>query len=155
MTATRLFRIFLFAFLLLRVAPASSQRPVEQSIQRLAQVGTFAFGGVGIAGVTSQGEKDFRVIMAQPPDRALALFEELYKSGNLQAKCYALAGIRTLKAERFKELYAAAVQPWSGHVTTMQGCIMSSEHFRDIVRQIDKGNYDSWIKRNLPHATRS
>lgn len=144
MTATQLLRRCLPGFLLMGSLSMCGQiadrhlAPVEQSVQRLAHVGVFAFGGVGFAGSTSQGELDFRRIKLEPPDLALAAFEKVYATGNLQAKSYALVGIRSLKLKRFKELYAA-LSPSDGDVTTMRGCDISSEHFRDIARQIDKG----------------
>jgi hypothetical protein len=145
MTASRLLRIVLFAFLFARVIPASCQQPIDNSIQHLAQVSTFAFGGVGIAGITSQGEKDFRIIMSQPPDRALASFEELYKTGNLQAKGYALAGIRALNPARFKEIYLSVVTS-NDPVRTMHGCLIGRTALKDVARQIDEGAYDPWLK---------
>ena len=143
-TAVRYFRRCLLVFLFLGSLPMLGQvadkhlAPVEQSVQRLAHVGVFAFGGVGFAGSTSQGELDFRRIKLEPPDAALAAFEKVYATGNLQAKSYALVGIHSLKLKRFKELYAA-LSPSNGDVTTMRGCIVLSERFRDIARQIDKG----------------
>ena len=145
MTAAKPWRIILIACLFLPVIPACAQQPVDDSIQRLAQVGTFAFGGVGIAGITSQGEKDFRVIMAQPPDRALALLEQLFKTGNLQAKCYALAGISVLNPTIFKEIYHSVVTS-NDRVTTMQGCIIWHAALKNVAREIDEGKYDPWLK---------
>ena len=145
MTMAPLLRRLVFAFLLLGMMPASAQKPLEQIVQGMAQVDFFAFGGVGFAGTTSEGEMGFRTVMSEPPDRALALFETLYATGNLQAKGYALVGIRALKPARFKELYKALLTS-KDNITTMRGCIVSSEHFSDIVRQIDKGNYDVWLR---------
>jgi len=143
--AATLWRKFLFAFLLLGVMPMNAQTSVEQSIQGMAHVDYFAFGGVGYAGSTSKGELYFRRIMLEPPDHALALFEELYKTENLQARSYALVGIRALKPSRFKELYEGVLTA-KGDVTTMQGCMVGSEHFGDIARQINKGLYDPWLR---------
>lgn len=91
------------------------------------------------------GELNFRAIMAEPPERALALFEKLYATGNLQGKCYALAGIRALNPTRFKELYDSVLSSKES-VKTMHGCIISSESFSSIARQIDTGDYDAWMK---------
>ncbi len=78
MRTGKLLRRFRCAFLLMRTMPIIAQAPVEQNIQNMAQVGFFAFGGVGYAATTSAGELDFRAIMSEPPDLALAQFEKVY-----------------------------------------------------------------------------
>jgi len=44
---------------------------VDAAFERLTKVGLFAFGGVGFAGNTSPGEKDYKVI--HPKTRVLAI----------------------------------------------------------------------------------
>lgn len=85
-------------FLLLTTVLALAEQPADPPLHGLAGVGVFAFGGVGIAGVTSQGEKDYRVILSR--SSALAEFEKLFATGNPQAKAYALVGIRALDVDR-------------------------------------------------------
>ena len=63
----------------------------------------FAFGLVGFAGQTSEGELDFRIIAAEEKEVALATFEKLVASGNPQAAAYGLFGIRRLRPSRFQE----------------------------------------------------
>jgi len=71
-------------------------------VERLAKTGVFAFGRVGYAGIISPGEKDYRTVFNR--GSAKTDFEKLYSTGNLQAKCYALAGIHMLNPTRFSEL---------------------------------------------------
>ena len=94
-------KLWLITALLFSAFPQATQ-PVDATFERLAKVELFAFGGVGYAGVMSPGEKDYRAILAR--SSAMADLERLYSSGNLQAKCYALVGIRKLNPQRFKEL---------------------------------------------------
>jgi hypothetical protein len=75
---------------------------VDLPFNRLSNVDLFAFGPTGIAGVISQGEKDYRLILSRPA--AMTELERLLSVGNSQAKCYALVGIRTISPSRFKEL---------------------------------------------------
>jgi hypothetical protein len=130
-------KLWLITALLFSAVPQATQR-VDTSFERLAQVEIFAFGGVGFAGVTSSGENDYRDILARPS--ALGDFEKLYSSGNPQAKCYALVGIRKLSLQRFKEL-ANSLHSSKEHVATMQGCIARQQFLGDIVKQIESGNY--------------
>ncbi|HYL72816.1 MAG TPA: hypothetical protein VEU96_01350 [Bryobacteraceae bacterium] len=108
-------------------------------VKRLAIVSTFAFGGVGYAGVTSKGETDFKFVLSQPAPVALAAFEKLYAVGNPQAKSYALAGIKKLNLDRYKEL--VAIVGAADQVEVMRGCIVTRQSLRKVAKEIDGGEF--------------
>lgn len=115
--------------------PANQSSP-ESALQRLSHVEKFAFGGVGFAGVTSVGEKDFRLLMSQK--NSLELMQKLYAIGNMQAKAYALTGIRELDPKQFSALTKAVPkQP----ISVMAGCIVSTNLMSEVVRHIAAGDY--------------
>ena len=114
-------------------------------MERIAKTKFFAFGGVGFAGVTSEGEKDFKIVIAQPAAVALPAFEKLYATGNAEAKLYALSGIRKLDPKRFKEILPS-VKDSKEQVITMEGCIQDHRTFGAIAKRIDSGAYDLWIE---------
>ena len=122
------------------VTPLLANDSVDAAVNRLSTVEKFAFGGVGYAGVTSKGEIDFKFVLAQPQSTALSAFEKLYATGNTQGKSYALAGIKKLAPQRFKEL-AAAIAKSTDEVEVMRGCIVSHEALRDVAKQIDQGKF--------------
>ena len=134
------------SLLLLFARVALAQDAVSASVKSISKTGVFAFGGVGFAGVTSQGEKDFRVIFDQPPDAALQSFESIYASGNPEAKSYALAAIHKLDERRFTELLASLKNP-EERVLTMRGCIMERHTMSEVAKEIQAGQFDSWIYR--------
>ena len=111
---------------------------VDLSFARLAKVDVFAFGGTGYAGVVSQGEKDFRVVLSNPS--ANDNLEKLYVSGNPQAKCYALVGIRLLNPERFKTLSSQLLTDKT-EVVTQEGCTVFRETMSSVVKRIAAGDY--------------
>lgn len=127
-------------FLLFISALAQAETPADPTLDRLSKVSAFAFGGVGFAGVTSEGEKDYRAIMAHPS--ALETFEKLFATGNLQAKAYALVGIRRLDLRRYNEL-SAPLRGITQKVTVFRGCLMSHEPFASLTKSIDAGDYDA------------
>jgi hypothetical protein len=133
------------ALILATVAIAQSDKTADAVLDRLANIDRFAFGGIGYAGVTSDGEKDYKLILSRPT--ALRDFERLYSSGNLQAKCYALVGIRRLAPGRFEELSKSLLASKQS-VLTQSGCIVSSEAFGAIVNHIQAGLYDLRSSRN-------
>jgi len=140
MHISRLTRRLLVFLVLCGVTPLLANDSVDAAVNRLSTVEKFAFGGVGYAGVTSKGEIDFKFVLAQPQSTALSAFEKLYATGNTQGKSYALAGIKKLAPQRFKEL-AAAIAKSTDEVEVMRGCIVSHEALRDVAKQIDQGKF--------------
>jgi hypothetical protein len=110
----------------------------DKAMDRLLKVEHFAFGGVGFAGVTSQGEKDYTQILARPS--AAADFEKIYQKGNLQAKCYALAGLFNVSRDKYSEL-SDSLHHQSSPVAVMTGCIMSHQSVASVIDQIGAGAY--------------
>ena len=127
-------------FLLLYGVAARADELLDAVVKRLASVNTFAFGPVGYAGVTSKGETDFKFVLSQSAPVALAAFEKLYANGNPQAKSYALAGIRNLNLNRYKELLAMAGAA-TDEVEVMRGCIITHEPLRKVAKEIDGGEF--------------
>ena len=129
---------WIIAALLFAANVPQPQKPADQALEHLAKIDRFAFGGVGYAGTTSEGEKDYNLILAGPS--AEADFEKLYSIGNLQAKCYALVGLRKLDRERFEEL-ATSLQTSTRDVLTQSGCLVFPQPLRLIVDSIRAGVY--------------
>jgi hypothetical protein len=128
--------------LLLMSTSVKAQKSFPDALQEIATVKVFAFGGIGFAGRTSDGETDFRIILAQPRDTAL---DALYRADNPQAKAYALAGIYRIDKDAFKSLRTS----WHGSgltVRTEEGCIVSEESLQKIADQLNAGKYDAWTK---------
>ena len=111
---------------------------VDLAFERLAKIERFAFGGTGYAGVTSQGENDYRLILSRPA--AEADFEKLFAVGNPQAKSYALVGICTLDRSRFTQI-SQPLRDSTEEVVTQRGCIVYHESHGVVLKRIDAGSY--------------
>jgi hypothetical protein len=131
-------RLWIITALLLAAAAAQSGGSSDSTFERLAKVDRFAFGGIGYAGVISQGEKDYKVIFSRAS--AMADFERLLLVGNSQAKGYALVGIRALGPSRFKELSHSMRDSKEG-LLTEKGCIVSHEPLGVVLNRIEAGEY--------------
>jgi hypothetical protein len=138
-------RRFAVALIILSCSVAPAQDTLSATAKSLTKTGVFAFGGVGFIGKISQGEIDFRVIQSQPAAVALASFETIYATGDPAAKVYALAGIRQLDRQHFKEILRS-LDGSEEMVFTMEGCIMERRRLVDVTKAIDAGNYDDWLK---------
>jgi len=126
------------ATMILAVSLACVAETTDAVLDQRAKVDRFAFGGVGRAGMISQGEKDYKLILSRPS--ALSDFEKLLPVGNPQAQSYALVGIRTLNRTRFREL-SQPFRTSKVKVSTQRGCILSQESLSRIVRRIELGEY--------------
>lgn len=115
-------------------------------VKHLASTPYFAFGGVGYAGVTSQGETDFHLLMSKSRMVALQSFEKLFETGNGESKAYALAGIRELDPAEFDQLMTSLPRSNQG-IATMAGCIVERRSLIDVATELKLGKYDFWIRR--------
>ena len=130
----------LLLLVLCSISPVLADDTVDAAVNRLSTVERFAFGKVGFAGVISQGETDFRLVLAQPKTMALNAFEKLYAIGNSQGKSYALSGLKKLATQRFEELVAALGKS-TDEVAVMRGCVVSREPLPNVAKQIGQGKF--------------
>jgi hypothetical protein len=77
-------RLWIILAVLLLAAIAQAGEPADSTIERLAKVDRFAFGGIGFAGITSQGEKDYKLVFSR--SSAMADFERLLSIGKSTSK---------------------------------------------------------------------
>ena len=133
------FSVSLFVISNSVMATRSFADQADPIVTRMAKVDQFSFGGVGFAGVMSQGETDFKLILARPS--ASADFERVFARGNLQAKAYALVAMHSLDLKKFKTL-SDLVRLSNEKVTIMQGCILSKKGMGLVVNAIESGAYN-------------
>ena len=129
---------------LISAAVGQGGNSVDTTFQRLAKVDRFAFGGIGYAGVTSQGEKDYKLVLSRPS--AMDDFEKLLAIGNPQAKSYALVGIRSLNPKRYEEL-SRPFHDSKDNVVTQSGCIEWREPLSKVLQRIEAGEYSKLQQR--------
>ena len=134
------------AFILICTAPVPAQ-----SGAALQEVASFALGGVGVAGTMSEGERALREVLKRPD--AVSLLENDLPDASPAGRLYALVGLRL----RDRAAYQRALERYRANdtkVQTMRGCILQRESFRDLAEEIDRGGYDSFLRREWPEDTR-
>ena len=115
------------------------------ALKTLSSIHDFAFGGIGVAATTSEGEVVFREIYNRPS--AKDDFLELLNSGNPQAKCYALVALRSLDPQ----IYSSKIEKYKKdktNVTTIGGCMIAVLPRSSVATNIEAGYYDSYIKKH-------
>jgi hypothetical protein len=114
--------------------PDATHSPYEA----LTATTTFAIGGVGFAGTTSEAEKDFRALLKEPD--AVAKCQKLLTDATPEGQMYGLLGLK-LKDET---AFLGALPKYKGSKTTlreMSGCIMGTITMSELAARIEKGTY--------------
>ncbi|MGY8642285.1 MAG: hypothetical protein ACKVJU_14480 [Verrucomicrobiales bacterium] len=113
-----------------------------QAVDFEKKVPLFAFGGVGFAGTTSQGEARFKEILKGPD--SLNEFEKWFESGSDEARMYCLVAFYSLHRDQFDA--ALKSDKWIGKkVSAAQGCIVFQTPRSTIVETIKKGDYAIYV----------
>ncbi|MEY2494323.1 MAG: hypothetical protein QOJ45_815 [Verrucomicrobiota bacterium] len=127
----------------------AEQRSDPDSVLR--KTSSFALGGVGVAGTISEGERAVREVLKESD--ASSRLESLLPNASPAGQLYALLALRLRDRaayQRVLEKYGAN----SATVQTIRGCILQKESFRDLIKQIEHGDYDSFLSREWPAQTR-
>jgi hypothetical protein len=128
----------------LLLAAVLAARPGDPVVARLSRVSMFAFGGIGIAGIRTQGENDYRDLLSRGA-AAKEDFEEVFAHGTPEAKVYALAALRQLDRTAYKSLVAPVrFSPIEVHVG--RGCILGARRMGDLIKEIESGGYSAYLK---------
>jgi len=130
----------------------TSASPVEADAgATLQKTGMFALGGIGVAGMMSEGERALRKMLKEQD--GTARLEKLVLSGSPAGKLYALLGLRI----RDRAAYERALEKCrtlDAKVETARGCILQQESFRDLLKGIERGQYDNFLAREWPENAR-
>lgn len=117
----------------------------DDAVASLGHAKLFAFGGIGVAGTKSEGEKLFERVMASPD--ALTHFRSVLKSGTSEGRLYALCGLRALDKAAFTDSASSMKSDTKTTVQTAAGCMISHQLVSSVVSNIEKGNYDHYLSK--------
>lgn len=115
---------------------ALAVRALATPAEDLAQAELFAFGGIGYAGVTSNGERDFGRVIAGP--KVAEQLAWVATHGRPAARVYAMVGLHHVDRAAYERLKGdiAAL-----HCATMTGCIGGTVDGSDVLRDIENGRF--------------
>ena len=117
----------------------------ENSAARdLAAAKSLAFGGVGVAGLMSEGERNLRAVLQQP-DAAQQLQAALAHA-TPAGKLYILVGLRRCDRAAYQKVFDSVARP-NDDVEVVRGCMISKEPFRQVLSQIQDGRFDDYLSR--------
>lgn len=137
------------AILILWVPSARSEQSAPDATLRKTEM--FALGGIGVAGSMSEGERALREALNQPG--LTARLEKLLSDASPAGQLYALLGLRVRDRAAY-ERALGKLRMTNAKVQTARGCILSEESFGDLVKEIERGQYDSFLDRKWPENAR-
>jgi hypothetical protein len=123
---------------------SATASPEDSSARDLAAAKSFAFGGVGAAGLMSEGERNLRAILQRPDasQQLQAALAHATSAGTL----YILVGLRRCDRAAYQNIFDSLARP-SDDVEVVRGCMISKEPFRQLLSQIQDGRFDDYLSR--------
>lgn len=134
------------AFLILLVPFAQSEQSAPDATLRKTDL--FALGGIGVAGSMSEGERALREVLKESD--VAARLEKMLSDASPAGQLYALLGLR-LRDRAVYERALRKLRTTDAKVQTARGCILQHESFGDLVKEIERGQYDNFLAREWPH----
>lgn len=116
----------------------------DSAVRDLAAAKSVAFGGVGVAGLMSEGERNLRAVLERPDasQQLQAALAHATPAGTL----YILVGLRRCDRAAYQKVFDSLARP-SDDVEVVRGCMISKEPFRQLLSQIQDGRFDDYLSR--------
>jgi|SRR4030095_2975881 hypothetical protein len=116
----------------------------NSAVRDLAAAKSFAFGGVGVAGLMSEGERNLRAVLHQSDasQQLQAALAHATPAGEL----YILVGLRRCDHAAYQKIFDSLARP-NDDVEVARGCMISREPFRQLLSQIQDGRFDDYLSR--------
>jgi len=118
--------------------------PGDSSARDLAEAKLFAFGGVGVAGTISEGERNLRTVVQQPD--ASQQLQAMLPKATPAGKLYILVGLRRCDRATYQKVFDS-LAPSNNPVEVAHGCMITRETFRQLLSDIQAGRYDDYLSR--------
>jgi hypothetical protein len=133
------------AVLILLAPCAQSEQSAPDATLRKTSL--FALGGIGVAGSMSEGERALREILTESD--VTARLDKMLSDASPAGQLYALLGLR-LRDRAAYERALGKLRTNDAKVQTARGCILQQESFGDLVKEIERGQYDNFLAREWP-----
>jgi hypothetical protein len=117
----------------------------NSAVRDLAAAKSLAFGGVGVAGLMSEGERNLRAVLERPDasQQLQAALAHATPAGTL----YILVGLHQCDRVAYQKVIDSVAR-CSDDVEVVRGCMISKEAFRQLLSQIQDGRFDDYLSRS-------
>jgi len=109
--------------------------------QTLRSVDVFAFGPVGFAGETSEGELAMRILLRYP--NAVSIFQLVASQSTPEGRLYALVALRSIDHDAYREALTKLTR--NQKISLQATCVRGKESVSAIIANLEAGKYDPFI----------
>ena len=126
----------------LRISAGNSSE--VSAVGDLAAAKALAFGGVGVAGLMSEGERNLRAVLERPD--ASHQLQVALAHATPAGTLYILVGLRRCDRAAYQKVFDSLGRP-NDDVEVVRGCMISKELFRQVLSQVQDGRFDDYLSR--------
>ncbi len=116
----------------------------NSAVRDLAAAKSLAFGGVGVAGLMSEGERNLRAVLERPD--ASQQLQAALAHATPAGRLYILVGLRRCDRAAYQKVFDSLGRP-NDDVEVVRGCMISKEPFRQVLSQVQDGRFDDYLSR--------
>jgi len=116
----------------------------NSSIHELAAAKSLAFGGVGVAGLMSEGERNLRSVLERPD--ASQQLQAALAQATPAGKLYILVGLRRCDHAAYQKALYSLRRP-NYDIQVVRGFMVIKEPFRQVLSQVQDGRFDDYLSR--------
>ena len=110
----------------------------------LAAAKLFAFGGIGVAGLMSEGGRNLRAVLERSD--ASQQLQGALAHATPAGELYILVGLRRCDRAAYQKVIDSVARP-NVDVEIARGCMISREPFRQLLSQIQDARFDDYLSR--------
>ena len=140
---TRIIMLILgIAFSQVEIMKATSSE--NSAVRDLAAAKSLACGGVGVAGLMSEGERNLRAVLERPD--ASQQLQAAVAHATPAGKLYILVGLRRCDRAAYQKTLDSLGRS-NDEVEVVRGCMVSKEPFQQVLSQIQESRFDDYLSR--------
>ena len=136
--------VFIEGIALSQLGISAATSSENSAVRDLAVAKSLAFGGVGVAGLMSEGERNLRAVLDRPD--ASQQLQAAFAHATPAGKLYILVGLRRCDRAAYQKVFESLARS-NDDVEVMRGCMISEEPFRQVLSQVQDGRFDEYLSR--------
>jgi hypothetical protein len=141
----KILTVTLIAGIMLEQSGVSVAATSENSAARdVAAAKSFAFGGIGVAELMSEGERNLRGVLERPD--ASQHLQTALSHATPAGKLYILVGLRRCDRAAYQKVFDSLARP-NDDVEVARGCMISREPFRQLLSKVQDARFDDYLSR--------
>src|SRR5947208_4014221 len=139
-----MFAALIVGIVLSQLGVSAASESANSVARDLAAAKFFAFGGIGVAGLMSEGERNLRAVLERPDasQQLQAALAHATPAGEL----YMLVGLRRCDRAAYQKIFSSLARP-NDDVEVARGCMISHEPFRQLLSEVQDGRFDDYLSR--------